>query len=167
MSAHTPQEMQAIVDASAEAWNLFVRTGLETSIYDQLRQVYLPREAGQICLLHLYLSTFDTAERQSMHRDSELFLHYASGFIKELLPTNHLNPEYRQYNQKVFCKVIRRIMRHNSYRQSQDAIEITEYILGALELTRSMNCMILTWDRYREFAHRHHPDLLYQSMLIA
>lgn len=151
--------LSEIVEASVEGWYLFITTGLTSTFYQNAIKYLNSRDASMITLMHFYLNTFTSYERELLLKDSDHFLIYADGFIRELIPYGKRDIEFFSASKKVFSRAMRKILSPDK-KKIPDEISYCnrrDFMRAAIKLTSSVDEMIRCWDLYKEYLFRHAP----------
>ena len=82
--SHTASD--EIVQASMEAWNIFIQTGIESEFFRETCSDLGRDWAARMTLMHLYLQTFGEEEQRRLMEDVDFFLRYAVGCFRALVP---------------------------------------------------------------------------------
>lgn len=151
------QQINEIIDCSVEAWYLFIQTGLESPFYAEARERIGSPEAAQITLFNTYLETFPDSCRGRLLDDVDYFMFYARGFIQELSPFSLAGKTDPPLARMISLATIRRLS--CELKRTLGKQEHLDFLRAALFLSGSVDNITQTWDAYKEYKFRIHPQL--------
>jgi hypothetical protein len=143
-----------VIANSVLGWSLFVDTALESNIYREARDAMGSENAARIALFRLYLECFTEPERTTLLENSDYFLQYAFGVVRELYPPHPKTRHTIHHNRVVFMTSVRQFL-VSERRLSTDRYREACKILRAISLmSRSVEEIVRARDLYREFQFR-------------
>ncbi len=152
-------QYQLIVQASIEGWSAFISTGLSTGFYLSARERVGSNRAARATLMHLYLATFGPVERRELETNVDSFLHYATGFLRELQLPRPADPAARaaflRMSRHIFAASMREILKSADVETRRDALS---FMRTMTVVCSSVDGMTEAWDEYKEYCHRFHPQ---------
>lgn len=150
---------QQTVQASIEGWSAFIRAGLSTEFYLSARERVGSNRAARATLMHLYLSTFGPVERRELETNVDSFLHYATGFLRELQLPGPTDPAERaafhRMSRRTFAATMREILKSADPETRRDALA---FMRTMRVLCSSIEGMVDAWDEYKEYCYRFHAQ---------
>ena len=160
----SPNELAQIVQASMDGWTIFIETGLSSDFYREAQERIGRERATRVTLMYLYLGTFSPEERARLETDVDYFLHYATGFLRELfLPPperDDARRDFRRSSRLIFFRAMRRIFRNSlsetkNYRHSDPHL----FMRTILRMCASVSGIVDAWDDYKEYMYRFFPQM--------
>ncbi|MBW7856756.1 MAG: hypothetical protein H3C43_00250 [Leptonema sp. (in: Bacteria)] len=152
-------QAERTVDDMLRSWMEYIDFCKDSSFFKAARQDGIKlKEAAVLTLLWTYLNTFSTADRHRIENDSELFYHYAKGFLTELSPFRYHSKGYDRKTRAMFLGKIRNILKH-SLENAEREREQYEFFCAIVRFTSSEDYIYEAYDLYRQYIFRFRPKI--------
>ncbi|MDW7976480.1 MAG: hypothetical protein RMI35_07980 [Leptospiraceae bacterium] len=147
------------LNSTLESWNDVINFCIQSDYYQKCLEYRYSKEiAAKITIIWAYLLTFSYHERSKIEKDPELFLEYASNFIKELSPYKYNKNGYDREGRKIFLSKIRKILKELKSKNSQVEDQLI-FIREVIHIFSDINKFCEAYDYYRSFMFRIRPKI--------